>query len=260
MTKNQIKNIQKLKQKKYRLLEKKFIIEGSHLIEECIKSSIFKELVDFIIIQKNFKNTGLIDKLNRYKYKLEYVEPKTFNKISDTENPEGIIGIINMPGEIREENLKDDVIICLDCINDPGNLGTILRTCWWFGIKKVIISKDSSDIYNPKVLRASQGAIFNISIKTDINLNEYLEYLYKENYLIYLTTLNTENLLTKEKFRGDKKYAIVFGNEVKGISKTLLGNNNYKTIKINSFTNCESLNVSVAAGIILSYLKLSILN
>ncbi len=152
------------------------------------------------------------------------------------------------------------MIVCLDRINDPGNLGTILRTCWWFGIQKVIISKDSADIYNSKVLRASQGAIFNLYTISDIDLNQYLENLYKDNYIIYLTSLNSKNLLSKINFTINKKYAIVFGNEVKGVSENLLQNKNYSTIKIDSYTNCESLNVSVAAGIIISHIKLKLLN
>lgn len=257
MTKNQIKQIQKLKQKKYRTLERKFLIEGTHLLEECINSKIYSKLIEYIIIKKDFKKDSLLNKLNNYN--LEFVDNLTFKKITDTENPEGIAAIIKMPTE-KSENLSDSkLIVCLDKINDPGNLGTILRTCWWFGVDVVVISKDSADVYNSKVIRASQGAIFNLPMKLDVDLNSYLDFLSKENYKIYLTTLNTKNYLSKEKFKKDDNYVFVFGNEVKGISENLLKNDKFNRIKIDPFTNCESLNVSISVGIVLSFIKLNFL-
>lgn len=255
MTKNQIKQIQKLKQKKYRILERKFLIEGTHLLEECINSKIYGKLIDLIIVKKDFKKESLLNKLNNYN--IEFVDNLTFKKITDTDNPEGIAAVVKMPIEKSEDLLNSELIVCLDKINDPGNLGTILRTCWWFGVDMVVISKDSADVYNSKVIRASQGAIFNLSMKLDVDLNSYLDFLSKENYNIYLTTLNTKNYLSKEKFRKDEKYVFVFGNEVKGISENLLKNDKFKQIKIDPFTNCESLNVSISVGVVLSFIKLN---
>ncbi|MCX7834127.1 MAG: RNA methyltransferase [Ignavibacteria bacterium] len=258
MTKNQIKQILKLKQKKYRELYKKFIIEGSHLIEECLNSIRYRGLIEYIIMRKDFKKKHLITLIRNSGCKVELIDDKTFEKLSETENPEGIIGIINMPEGVSREEYKASLVICLDKINDPGNLGTILRTCWWFGVGNVVISKNSADIYNQKVLRASQGAIFNLSIITEVELEKYLEKLKKENYQIFLASLNTNNLLSNQNFLIDKKYAFVFGNEVKGISENILKNKNYYNIKIDSFTNCESLNVSVSVGIILAYYKINL--
>ena len=253
MTNNEFKFYIKLKQKKFREYDKLFLIEGIHLVNECIKSDRFK--IKKIIVRKDF-DLNKIDKVDKYKNVIDNITDNLFDKISDTENSQGIIavtGMIENTGDIYVK--KEQIILALEKINDPGNLGTILRTCWWFGIHSVIISENSADVYNPKVIRASQGAIFNLNIYKSNNLFNELSLLEKLKYNIVLTELDAECELHEMKFKKARNYIIVFGNEANGISPKLKEINSFSRIKINSFSNCESLNVASAAAIVLYEIK-----
>ncbi|MBM4158602.1 MAG: RNA methyltransferase [Ignavibacteria bacterium] len=250
MTNKELKLYSSLKLKKYRETENLFLIEGEHLVEECLKSIKYKNLLIKLLIEKGRKFSFL----NKYKEltgktETEEIETTKFRKISETKNSQGIAGILQMPEKVKFS--KGKLIVALDNINDPGNLGTILRTCHWFGTDTVLISENSVDIYNSKVLRASQGSVFHIDIITDINLNKTLFDLYKDNYDIYLTTLETTYFLDDIKFEADKKTVFVFGNEATGISKDLINNKIYKQIKIKGYSTCESLNIGISTGILL---------
>lgn len=247
LTNNELKLIASLKIKKYRDLHELYIIEGENLVAEFIKSG--NKGLKYVIMRHDYNNANLTDKLpEKSKYWIKGIH---FEKLCDTKSPQGILAVVRI---LKRENISDSKIIAaLDTINDPGNLGTILRTCYWFGIDSVLIGKNSADIYNSKTIRASQGAVFHVNFKTEVNLNIELNEYYNNGYNVYLTSLSgqviTDNTILKV------KSIVVFGNEANGISKDLLVNKDYKLIKIKSYTNCESLNVSVSAGIILNEFK-----
>ena len=148
----------------------------------------------------------------------------------------------------QAENLKAKIIIALDRITDPGNLGTIIRTAYWFGVELILVSGNSVDIYNAKVIRASQGAVFHVNILENIGLLSKLNELKDNGYKVYLLTpKGTDNLKGINK---GAKSVFVFGNEADGISKELFSSGFY-LLKIEGFTNCESLNVAVSTAIVL---------
>lgn len=228
---SKIKDILKLKQKKYRDLTQTFIIEGAHLVEEAYKNN----LLDTLIIEENLD------------YKLDVptlvVTYDIIKKISDTITPQKIMGICKKK---QVEKINGNVLI-LDGIQDPGNLGTIIRSAVAFNIKNILLSKDTVDLYNPKVIRSTQGMLFNINIVRK-NLEEILPYLKSLNYTIYATDVNGGNeLKTLEK---KSPFAIIMGSEGKGIKKEILSFADEK-IYISMNDSCESLNVGVAASIIL---------
>ena len=247
MNNEDLKYYVKLKQKKYRTECGQFLIEGVHLMDECLKSKYYKKNIVKVFVRNDFKDERI---LNRVKHlDTEYLSVKEFAKLSETENPQGIIGVV-----MKAENLpysEADIICALDNINDPGNLGTIIRTCRWFGVDKILVGKDSADIYNSKVIRASQGAVFSLDIKENVNLKEELGKLENDNYEILLTDLSAKDNLSGLRFKKEKKYAVVFGNEANGISKELLEVQTYRKIKIDSFTEFESLNVASSAAVIM---------
>ncbi len=259
MTKNEIKYYEKLKQKKYRDLENKFLIEGIHLIEECLKSKIYGPGLEKIFISENISLPSSISELLKSKSETEiiYLSELIFNKLSETVNTQGIAGIVNFPEkkytvDFSKSNLLS---VFLDNINDPGNMGTIIRTCSWFGVDEIAISRNSADIYNSKVIRASQGAIFNINIREDLDLESELR-IYSENgFEIFLADAKALNTLSILEVRTGSNFAVVFGNEANGISQMISGNENYTRIKVRGHSDCESLNVAVTAGIILNSLK-----
>lgn len=247
MTAEDLKDIAKLKQKKFRDESGQFLIEGVHLIEECIKSKYYKRNIIKAVLRNDFKDERLLGRLRHLE--TGYVTSKDFNKISETENPQGIIAVVGKADNLPPH--EGNIICALDNISDPGNLGTILRTCWWFGVENVITGKDSVEVFNSKVIRASQGAVFNILIKEKVNLKEELIKLSTEGYKILLTDLSARNSINNIKIEKDIKYVIVFGNEANGISKEIKEIPEFEKIKIDSYTKCESLNVASSAAIIL---------
>jgi len=242
-----LKYYSKLKLKKFRDENKQFLIEGMHLLDECGKSKYYKKNIVKILLRNDFTNDRL---LNRFRHiETEFISAKEFAKLSDTENSQGIIGVVNFAFNIPEHS--GDIMIALDNLNDPGNLGTILRTAWWFGVENILIGKDSVEMFNSKVIRASQGAIFNLQIKEKLNLKNELDRLKESGYEILLTDLAAKESLDNTKFEKDGKYVLVFGNEANGISKEISNSPNFGKIKIKSYSSCESLNVASSAAIIL---------
>jgi len=251
LTNNELKYYSSLKVKKYRELEKKLLVEGTHLLVECL-SSPYKNHIEKIIIRNDFDTSDLYIS----EFENEDVSSKDFAKLSDTVNPQGIIAVVNMP-EIPAQKISDNLVIALENVNDPGNLGTIIRTAYWFGITNILISENSADVYNPKTLRSSQGAVFHTNVSADINLSEKLEQLKADGYTILLTDLDTSNSLSNYSIDTNKKYVLVFGNEANGISADLK-KLNFQKIKIDSYSPCESLNLAVSAGILMHAFRSSL--
>ena len=226
-----IKHIKKLYTKKYRDESNEFIIEGEHLVLEAYKNGYLK----YIILEENANININIDKI--------YVTNNILKYLSELSTPPKILGVCS---KIKEKEIGNKVLI-LDEIQDPGNLGTIIRSCVAFNIDTVILSKDTVDLYNPKVIRATQGMIFNINIVVK-DIKETIYELKNINYKIYGTKVTGgKNLKTIEKC---SKFAIIMGNEGNGVKKDILDMcSDYIYIDMNE--KCESLNVAVATSIIL---------
>ena len=242
-----IKNIRKLKEKKYRDLSNSYIIEGIKLIKEAIVES--KQIKQIIVCEENINNGGIDQKLlyEIAKYECIYVTKKIFSLISDVQNPQGIMAVIEKQNSEENIDYKEDVIVVLDGIQDPGNLGTILRTIDSVGLKQVIVSKETADAYNPKVVRSTMGAIFRVNIIESDNLIETLKNLKKHKYKVMATSLETNNNIYDVDYN---KKVIVIGNEANGVSQEILDFADEK-IKIPMLGRTESLNASVATSIIL---------
>jgi TrmH family RNA methyltransferase len=257
ITKAEGKYYASLKQKKYRDLEKKFIIEGPHLIEEVLKSEYYSKNLDKVFLRDDYSNDAILKKLSKANIPVFSLESNTFDKITDTVTPQGIFGIVKYRTAAHEESLGD-LIIAFDEINDPGNLGTILRTAYWFGVKGVALSRNSVDIYNPKVIRGSQGGSFNVQAETNVELHSYLSSKKADGWNVLLTDLSADIIISDMTFTTNEKYVIVFGNEANGISKEILEDESFHRVKIRSYSDCESLNVGISVGIVLSEVNLKL--
>ena len=195
LSKSQIKYYSSLKQKKIRIKKNKFIAEGKRLIQEGLNSSFVCESV---IVNFSFaeSNSNFINNIKSKGFKVISCSDNDFSKLTSTENPQGILAIFKsfLP---KKEFFKDKIIIGLENISDPGNLGTILRSCDWFGINTVILSEGCADLFNPKVIRSSMGAIFHLNI------------LEKQNIISNLLELKKLGYQTREKI------VIIFTDKVK---------------------------------------------
>ena len=242
-----IKHVKKLKDKKYRDINNEYIIEGVKLVAEAIQEKVN---IKQIILCDDCEKSDYIPKELMYeiaKYNCIYVNEKVFTLLTDVQNPQGVLAVIEKKNKEEDINYKEDIIVALDGIQDPGNLGTILRTIDSVGISQVIVSKETADSYNPKVVRSTMGAIFRVNVIESEDLLKTLKNLKKHKYQIMATSLDTDNNIYDVDYN---KKVIVIGNEANGVSKEILEYADEK-IKIPMLGKTESLNASVATSIIL---------
>lgn len=247
ITKNQIKYINSLKSNKFRKQHKEFIIEGVKLVDETINSyyeisTIFATKKWIEDNKRNIpKNTETIE-----------VNERELKKISELSTANEVLALSSIPeNNLNLKNIFNDLVLVLDKIRDPGNLGTIIRTADWFGIKNIICSKDTADMYNPKVIQATMGSFASVQLHyTDIE--KFIKET-PENIPVFGTFLEGENFY-KSKFPG--KAIIVIGNESNGISDEIANLITHK-IFIPPFSSdnkqtAESLNASIATALVCS--------
>ena len=231
-----IKELIKLKQKKYRDKEKKFIVEGYNIIEEA------KDYITLIITSSK-EDENILPNVEHI-----LVPKEIIGKLSETVTPQGIIGICNYV--TSRENFEGNVLV-LDGLQDPGNIGTLIRTAICFDFNTIYITDNSCDIYNEKVLRATQGGLFKVNIIRK-NINDIIDDLKKKGYYIVGTSLKNGIPLNDINFKNLN--AIILGNEGNGVSKETIERSNINAyIPIN--TSMESLNVAIAGGIIMNKVR-----
>jgi len=239
VVKSQIKFIKSLQQKKYRSRHKMFVAEGIKTVRELIMSK-YKEHAIYCTDPNIFKDLALESRL---------ITKSELNQMSGFKNPNTVLGVFHIP----EAGVVDfdDWIVALDGINDPGNFGTIIRLCDWFGVKNILCSKDTVDCYNPKVLQASMGSIARVNI-TYTNLKDSLS---KSGLAVYGAFMNGDVVYETEL---PKAGILVMGNEANGISEEIASILEFKvTIPQFGVKTTESLNVGTATAIMLNEIRRS---
>ena len=240
ISKNQLKIITSLSQKKYRQKHHLFIAEGKKVVKELLNSSFE---IDTLFATDEFKTDISSDKIIR-------ILEKDLQKISNLKSSNKALGLFKIPDE--KPLKKNGIIIVLDAINDPGNLGTIIRLCDWFGVHQVVCSKDTVDCYNQKVVQASMGSLTRVSVRY-LDLEPYLQDAELPTFIadmnganVYQTTLPKEAIL-------------VMGNEANGVSDKIKSLINHKISipRFGEIQETESLNVATATAILLSEFKRS---
>ena len=240
-----IKSIKKLKERKYRDLNNEYIIEGIKILKEAIQE---KAVIKKIVICEECLANNIIDEKLLYeiaKYDCLYVSKKIFEGLTDVSKPQGILAVVEKNNK-KDINYNEDIIVALDGLQDPGNLGTILRTLDSANLSQVVVSKDTVDAYNPKVVRSTMGAIFRVNIVETENLKETLKEMKRHKYKVMCTDLTASKNIYEIDYN---KKILVIGNEANGISKELLDMADEKII-IPMLGKTESLNASVATSII----------
>ncbi|KAF2515935.1 TrmH family RNA methyltransferase [Flavobacterium foetidum] len=238
VSKNQIKLISSLHQKKHRFANQLFFAEGVKVIQELLES--------------NFELEQLFTTLNDFQEvktsKRTIINDQELKKISALSTPNTCLAVFRMPAE--NKIIDSGLILALDDIRDPGNLGTILRLCDWFGIKQIICSKETVDIFNPKVVQATMGSI----ARVNVNYLDLKDFLDKTQLPVFGTFMNGDTI-----YRSDlpQNGIIIMGNEANGISSEI-----EKTVttrltipRFGELQKTESLNVATATAIILSEFK-----
>ena len=249
ISKNELKYYSSLLKKKFRESEKKFIVEGKKSVYEGIESKFNCEIV-FVTNKFSSEEDQFIKNLESRNFKVVILKSVDFNKISDTKTPQGIAAVFESK-KIKPDLLsfEDPLLVYLENISDPGNLGTIIRTCDWFGIQNIFLSKDTSEIFNPKVIRSSMGSCFHVNIFEDVTLDE-IAVLKKSGYEFLCGDIDGKNIYDLN--RG--KHTLLFlANESNGPSEKLLSIID-KKITIPGKGKAESLNVASALAIILAEL------
>lgn len=238
VSKNQIKLISSLHQKKYRIAHQLFIAEGVKGINELLQSNF--ELEHLYVTIDEFRTVSPTQKT--------VISDADLKKISALTTPNTCLAVFKIPKE--KSVLNKSLIVALDTIRDPGNMGTILRLCDWFGINQVVCSKETVDLYNPKVVQATMGSIARVNVNY-LNLKDFLE---TTSLPIYGTFMDGEDLYNSEI---TNEGIIILGNEANGISKEIeaLVTKRITIPRFGNLQQTESLNVATATAIVLSEFK-----
>lgn len=240
-----IKEIKKLKEKKYRLENKKFIIEGFRFLEEGLKSNFE---IDKIVVRESslekFKLKFQIY-LNNLDENIIVLSDNLFKSIASTENSQGVLATVKM--KAYNYTVEAGMYVLVDKVQDPGNLGTIIRTAHSAGCKGVILTKDTVDLYNEKTLRSTMGSIFNLPIILDDKLT-FTKGLMEKGFNLICSSLQTN--LNFYDVNLTHNSIIAVGNEGNGISEEILNMATTK-VKIPMLGSTESLNVGIAASIMI---------
>lgn len=242
LSRNEIKLIRSLQEKKGREASRLFLVEGVKMVEELFCQSKYR-------IESVFYTVDYQGKIPHDVHAYAVSETE-LERISGLISPNKILALVKYPPRFIPDWKNEQLVLVLDEVRDPGNLGTILRTADWFGVKTVIASETSVDLYNPKVIQASMGAVFRINYLQD-NLINVMSELQEHSFKIYGADLKGKDLYQVELAAHS---AIVMGSESHGLTpgvKQMLS----EIVTIPRFGKTESLNVAMAAGIILSHFR-----
>ena len=242
---NLFKNTKKLKERKNRNKNNKYIIEGFRLVQEAFKAHVD---VDYLIVTRDG-----CEKMKQYiseeiikHVKIYEVSDNLFKELISTENPQGILAVINM--NIKPMDSDGNFYLLCDKLQDPGNLGTIIRTAHAAGVQGIILTKGTVDIYNEKTVRSTMGSIFYIPIHYDDGDLSLVKSLKSEGFKLVVTSLETDKDFFQEDLRG--KVLLTVGNEGNGVSEEVYELADTK-VKIPMPGNAESLNVAIATSVIM---------
>ena len=249
-----VKYTKSLLKSKNRQKESKYIIEGYRILTLAIECEAD---LDYVFINETFEekkeHKNFLNILEEKNIKVFRTTNKIFKELVDTENTQGILGVIKFKERKIEHNIKcdDKFVLILDRIQDPGNMGTIIRTADAAGVDAIIALKGCVDIYNPKVIRSTMGSIFDMNI-IHCTQEECLKELKSKDFKIVSSFLNTDNFYHETKYHD--RTALVIGNEANGVNDDLIEGSDL-LVKIPIYGNAESLNAAISSAILMYEIK-----
>jgi TrmH family RNA methyltransferase len=256
LTKNKLKELRELTHKKHRDEQGKFLVEGVRFVCEALNSD-YNVLEAFYTadISEHPGGDTLLQKLKKKTSSVHPITNREMEILSETVTFQGVVAVVGQKkfsvDTILQQNGSQSVLVAFDSVSDPGNVGTMVRTCDWFGVDGILLGRNSVELYNPKVLRATMGGIFHLPIVEGVDLLLAVSNAKDLGYEIYVADQEGETHFDRVKY--STKSLLVFGNEAWGVSDQLKGLANAR-ICIRRYGAGESLNVGVACGVVLSAL------
>jgi len=245
-----VKETCELKIKKYRMAADAFIIEGARSTEEVLNSGwdILRAFVDLSVESDRVQK--IADELEAIGVMVFEVKAEVMHRLSDTDTPQGILAVVRKKAcELNDFNQRNaGLLLVLDEVRDPGNLGTIIRTADAAGIAGIILLEGCTDIFAPKAVRSAMGSLFHLPIRNEQNKKEFISWCRENNWSLWSSSLEGGQSIYSEELA--KRTAIIIGNEAEGVSAELLSASE-KRVYIPMPGKAESLNAAIAAGIIL---------
>ncbi len=256
LTKNQLKDLRSLSQKKFRDESDLFLVEGSRLVADAVASTF--EIVE-VYCTSEFAATDegrkVLDRLAQ-RAVVRSVTQRELEGFTDTVHAPGIAAVLAQRHDTASSILRpgggSSLLVAVDAVSDPGNLGSIVRTCDWFGMDGLLIGENSVDVYNPKVVRATMGGLFHIPVAQGVDLPVACTRAKELGYTVYAT--DPEGAAHFDRVAYASKSVVVFGNEAWGISDGVKAAADTR-VAIRKYGFAESLNVGVACGIVLSAIR-----
>lgn len=246
LSKNQLKYYSNLNQKKFRLIEQKFLVEGQKLILEALHSKLNCEV---LLTTSSFRETNPSFFKNKLlnDVSIELISHNDLERISDTQTPQGLVGVFGIPKHKIQNLQKEKLIVALESIADPGNMGTIIRNSDWFGVNYIITTTDCAENYNPKVIRSSAGSVFHLCILEYEDFYGELKLLKQNGFKMVVADLHGESIYN---FNKPDKVIIALSSEAHGPSQELINLADH-VLTIPRKGKAESLNVASASAIVL---------
>jgi len=253
-TKNRAKAIRSLALKKNRDEAGVFVVEGLRLMRDAVDADF--EILDVIYTPQFEEEKGgaaVLEKLRVRCRHVDQVTAKEMASLTETVTAPGILAVLrqkNAPAaSLLDRRDPPAVLVALDSVADPGNLGSIIRTCDWFGVDAVVLGRNTVDLYNSKVVRATMGGLFHLPVVTDVDLLSFISHAKNRDYTVYVTDPAGEAHFDRVRFA--RRSLIVFGNEAWGVSDQVRELADLR-LAIRRYGAAESLNVGVACGVVLS--------
>jgi len=254
LPKSKLKELRALTHKKYRDEEKKFLVEGVRLVTDAADSGY--KILEVFYTRDLLDCPGgkaLVQKLTQKTSNLHQITTREMEIISETVTFQGVVAVLRQKqfsiDMLLQSNATKSHLVAFDGVSDPGNVGSMVRTCDWFGVDGIILGRNSVEIYNPKVLRATMGGVFHLPIVEGVDLLSTISNAKVLGYRVYVTEMQGETHFDRVGY--ESKSMIVFGNEAWGVSDQVRELADYH-VSVRRYGQGESLNVSVTCGIVLS--------
>jgi RNA methyltransferase, TrmH family len=255
VTQTEIKFLRSLQQKKIRDTEHKFLLEGWRPLRDALESAFSIEMIAVLPGTGHTpEHQSILAIAQNHNIPIKDLREVQLKQISDEVHSQGVVALIQQQRATLDSTVRRNgrFIVACDNISDPGNLGTILRTCDWFGVDAVLLGEGCVSLYNEKVVRATAGSLFHLTVIEQLNLKTTLSDLQSEKFKLLATALDGNPLGSS---LGTEKSILLLGSEAHGVNPSLLQQAD-EVVSIPRFGNAESLNVGIACGIFLAHWRI----